>query len=301
MGIQPCLPPLLPAAQARPGQSLAAQVRGFGAAGFSLVLCRGDFEGDPAARAGLEEALDASCRNGGWPALAVTGFREGSGFPLLELGALAEAVPALTPEALEAKYREGRPCLLAPGIPGRGDLWRAQRLRWAAQPPLAAGRSLVLTGGSGSGKSTLARALGQRLGLPVLDLDERIASLAGKSIPRIFAEDGEPVFRAMEAEAAAAAFRTVAVLALGGGAWESEGVRRAAREAGADVLWIAEDPARVWRRVAQDPGRPLARDREAFLARWRQRMPRWLELPAILPLGRTPSRLAALLARCAFR
>jgi shikimate kinase len=140
--------------------------------------------------------------------------------------------------------------------------------------------------------------LGRFLDLPVQDIDEVIADRARKSIPRIFAEDGEPAFRQMEAEITSEAFQSPAVLALGGGAWESQSIREAAQNSNYSVLWIAENPGRIWNRVAQDPGRPLAQDRQIFLARSRARMPRWMELPMILPLGRTPGQLASVLIDC---
>jgi shikimate kinase len=69
-------------------------------------------------------------------------------------------------------------------------------------------------------------------------------------------------------------------------------VRQAAFASGYALLWIAENPDRIWRRVAQDPARPLTQERATFLARWQSRMPRWMEAPMLLPLGRTPGQLA---------
>jgi shikimate kinase len=155
---------------------------------------------------------------------------------------------------------------------------------------------VALIGGSGCGKSTLARKLGKRLNLPVMDLDAVIVQRTGKSIARIFAEDGETVFRELETGITCEAFRVRAVLALGGGAWESATIRNTAHASGFAVLWIAENPDRIWRRVAQDPTRPLAQQRETFFARWRTRMPRWLEAQMILPLGRTSRQLACALS-----
>ncbi|MCL6644731.1 MAG: (d)CMP kinase, partial [Dehalococcoidia bacterium] len=40
-----------------------------------------------------------------------------------------------------------------------------------AERPVPFGRRVAVYGPSGSGKSTLARALGERLGLPVVELD----------------------------------------------------------------------------------------------------------------------------------
>ncbi len=60
-------------------------------------------------------------------------------------------------------------------------------------------RNLILTGFMGTGKTTVGRAVAQRLNLPFVDMDVEIETRAAKSVPRIFAEDGEATFRAMEA------------------------------------------------------------------------------------------------------
>ena len=60
--------------------------------------------------------------------------------------------------------------------------------------------NLVLIGYRATGKTTLARRLAQRLGWDWIDADVEIEQRAGKSIARIFAEQGEPAFRDLEAE-----------------------------------------------------------------------------------------------------
>jgi shikimate kinase len=60
--------------------------------------------------------------------------------------------------------------------------------------------NLYLVGFMGTGKTTVARAVGQKLGFQVIDSDHEIERLKGKTIPDIFAQDGEPVFRALERE-----------------------------------------------------------------------------------------------------
>jgi shikimate kinase len=60
--------------------------------------------------------------------------------------------------------------------------------------------NLYLVGFMGTGKTTVARAVGHRLGFEVIDSDHEIERLQGKSIPDIFAQDGENAFRAMERE-----------------------------------------------------------------------------------------------------
>ena len=52
----------------------------------------------------------------------------------------------------------------------------------------------------GCGKSSVGRRLSELLCCPFMDLDEEIEVRAGRSIPEIFAEDGEDAFRKMELE-----------------------------------------------------------------------------------------------------
>ena len=60
---------------------------------------------------------------------------------------------------------------------------------------------LVLVGLPGSGKSVVGKRLAHRHGATFIDLDERIERADGRSIPTIFAEDGEAAFRALERQA----------------------------------------------------------------------------------------------------
>lgn len=78
--------------------------------------------------------------------------------------------------------------------------------------------NIVLIGMPGVGKTTTGTALASELGRPFYDIDEMIVSMAGKSIPEIFAEDGEDAFRQAESEAARELSKvTGAVIACGGG------------------------------------------------------------------------------------
>lgn len=60
--------------------------------------------------------------------------------------------------------------------------------------------NLYLVGFMGTGKSTVGRLLARQLGLQFLDSDQEIERQEGKAVSRIFAEDGEPRFRALERE-----------------------------------------------------------------------------------------------------
>ena len=71
--------------------------------------------------------------------------------------------------------------------------------------------NVALIGMPSSGKSTVGRALAERLGKKFIDLDEEIVKADGRSIPDIFAAEGEDGFRAKES-AQTARFATAALL-----------------------------------------------------------------------------------------
>jgi 3-dehydroquinate synthase len=83
---------------------------------------------------------------------------------------------------------------------------------------------VVFVGLPGSGKSVIGKRLANRHAAAFVDLDERIESAAGRSIPEIFEAEGEAAFRARERAAIAALGPADAdpeirrVIATGGGA-----------------------------------------------------------------------------------
>jgi len=60
---------------------------------------------------------------------------------------------------------------------------------------------IFIIGLPGSGKSTIGQLLAEKLGIPFLDLDVIIEIMKGKSITKIFTEEGEDEFRKIEAQA----------------------------------------------------------------------------------------------------
>jgi 3-dehydroquinate synthetase/shikimate kinase len=138
----------------------------------------------------------------------------------------------------------------------------------------APGRALVLIGFMGAGKSTVAAELARALGVQAIDSDELLAERFGHSIAEEFERSGEASFRAAEEQLVCELLDAAApgsVIALGGGSLLSARVR-AALEPHLVVLLDVE-AEQAWERVAASgealPGpmqRPLARDREAFLA-----------------------------------
>ncbi len=78
--------------------------------------------------------------------------------------------------------------------------------------------NIILIGMPGAGKSTIAALLGKALGRSVLDTDAMVTERTRRTIPAIFAEDGEEAFRTLETEAVrAAGMESGRVIATGGG------------------------------------------------------------------------------------
>jgi shikimate kinase len=85
---------------------------------------------------------------------------------------------------------------------------------------------IVLTGFMGSGKTTVGRMLAEQVGWTFHDLDDEIERRTGMTVPQIFAEKGEEMFRRQESAALASLLgQHRMVLALGGGAPELLGNR----------------------------------------------------------------------------
>ena len=77
--------------------------------------------------------------------------------------------------------------------------------------------NIILTGFMGTGKTTVGRILAARLGHEFVDTDVLIEARTGRSIPTIFAEDGEAAFRQLERDVAAElAAQQGLVIATGG-------------------------------------------------------------------------------------
>ena len=104
---------------------------------------------------------------------------------------------------------------------------------------------LVLVGLPGSGKSAVGRRVASRHGATFVDLDDTIERETGRSIPELFASEGEAAFRALE--------RT-AVVALG-----------------------PPDPSRQLRRVISPGGGAIVDPRNRW-ALYRGRLPVWLDV-----------------------
>jgi len=133
--------------------------------------------------------------------------------------------------------------------------------------------NVAFIGMPASGKSTLARLTAEHYGKTFIDTDLEVERLAGKSIPEIFREDGEAVFRRIEAEAVRRACgEKNAVIATGGGAVLREDNRREISR-NSVILHVKRDVEKL-----STDGRPLSKSVGALIQMQEQRMPIYCDL-----------------------
>ncbi|MBN1966226.1 MAG: shikimate kinase [Anaerolineae bacterium] len=117
--------------------------------------------------------------------------------------------------------------------------------------------NLVLTGFMGTGKSTVGRLVAEALERPFVDMDAVIEQRAGRTIPRIFAEQGEAAFRRVErALCRELAARGGQVIATGGGALVDD-ENRALLIASGLVICLTAAPEALIARLQEESDRPL--------------------------------------------
>ena len=158
-------------------------------------------------------------------------------------------------------------------------------------------KNIVLIGMMGSGKTTVGRLLAGCLRRPFVDTDALIEEREGRSIPDIFARDGEDAFRALElALSRELSARDGLVIACGGGLPLREEAITALKQ-NSLVFWLDRDPL-VTYDALDVSGRPLAQSgREDFIQRYQSRAPvyrRWADY--IIPCADGPAAVVQLIS-----
>lgn len=178
----------------------------------------------------------------------------------------------LQAEALGVPAAGGLPMLVAQARRASelftGERIPEERIEAVLREVAAEVTNVVLIGMPGSGKSTVGAALARRLERPFVDADEEIVRRAGRSIPEIFAEDGEERFRTLETEVLSdLGKRSGIVLATGGGAVLFERNLPLLRQNGR-IYRITRDVSRL-----ATCGRPLSSSPERLREMERERAP----------------------------
>jgi shikimate kinase len=122
-------------------------------------------------------------------------------------------------------------------------------------------KHLVLIGLMGAGKTSVGSECARRLRRDFVDTDDLVMRTAGTTVESIFAEAGEPRFRAIEHDVVAdvCASPRPLVIACGGGTVVDPDNRRALRASGV-VVWLRAPAATLLARVGDGSTRPLLRD-----------------------------------------
>ena len=114
-------------------------------------------------------------------------------------------------------------------------------------------KNIVLIGMPGCGKTTIGTLLAEKLGRALADADEKIIALAGKSIPEIFAQDGEPTFRDWETKALTELGRQSGLVIATGGGCVTQKRNYPLLHQNGYLVWLERDCS-----VLPTDGRPLS-------------------------------------------
>lgn len=160
---------------------------------------------------------------------------------------------------------------------------RARRRGYALPVPEPEQTSIAFVGFMAAGKTSAARAVAKALDAELIDTDERIEAELGEPIGAFFERHGEAAFREIEERVVLESLSRGAVVALGGGAVESERIRAAL--SGHVTAWCRVRESTAWNRC-RSSSRPLAASRGEFRRRFELRQPLYAEVGrVVLPRG----------------
>lgn len=122
------------------------------------------------------------------------------------------------------------------------------------------GRVIVFIGLMGAGKTSIGRRLAQALDLPFIDSDHEIETVSRMSVSELFAQYGEPEFRALEQRVIERLLQQgPRIVSTGGGAFMNPQTREAIAEFGISI-WLRADLDLLMARVARKQTRPLLKN-----------------------------------------
>ncbi len=140
----------------------------------------------------------------------------------------------------------------------------------------------LLTGFMAAGKTTAGQTAADILGLPFIDLDQKIEETAGLTISSLFATQGEPGFRKLESRLfseVCLTARQLTIVAGGGGLPMQPENHRFMQNC--HVIFLDTPWEIIAERLSKSPqNRPLLNDSDPNAARilWQKRRPVYLKL-----------------------
>jgi len=118
-------------------------------------------------------------------------------------------------------------------------------------------KNIILTGFMGTGKSTIGYLLAERLHRRFVDMDDQLVAHFGKPIADVFAQEGEPFFRAAEQQLCQQlAAETGLVISTGGGALVNPQNRQTFAQSGV-LICLTATVDEILRRIEQAHDRPM--------------------------------------------
>ncbi len=148
--------------------------------------------------------------------------------------------------------------------------------------------NIVLVGMPGCGKTTIAIELSKMLNRKIIDIDDLIVEKAEKTIPEIFKEDGEEVFRKIESECAFIAGQKLSqIIATGGGIIKRKENFDYLRQ-NAFVVFLERDLEKL-----STEGRPLSKNIETLKNMYNERYSLYDEIKDVaVKIDKTPSEIS---------
>ena len=113
--------------------------------------------------------------------------------------------------------------------------------------------NIILIGMPGCGKTTVGHLLADRLGKQFVDADEELVKTYGKSIPDIFAEEGEAGFREKETAVLAELGKKSGLVIATGGGCVTQSRNYPLLHQNGTIFWLNRDIAKL-----PTDGRPLS-------------------------------------------
>lgn len=161
---------------------------------------------------------------------------------------------------LVAQAKEASECFTGGSIPEE-QIFRIHKVLSADM------QNIILIGMPGCGKSTLGRLLAEKCGKTFMDADEQIVRLAGKTIPEIFAQDGQGSFRELETQALQQLGKQSGLVIATGGGCVTQSRNYPLLHQNGRILWIRRPV-----QLLPTEGRPLSSSGD-LMQMYQQRKP----------------------------